>query len=123
LVISIRVIAVFSFLILEFCSWELSGSRFGVFTDNLKKNQQALTIWDNSVSSPTAGSTAEEHDFAGWSLRMVQNVESFMVRAEEPSCYFTTGFLNGFFSAVKNQHVKETKCISMGDPHCEWEFT
>jgi predicted hydrocarbon binding protein/KaiC/GvpD/RAD55 family RecA-like ATPase len=41
---------------------------------------------------------------------------------EEPSCYFTTGFLNGFFSAVKNQHVKETKCIAMGDPYCEWEF-
>jgi predicted hydrocarbon binding protein len=41
---------------------------------------------------------------------------------DEASCYFTTGFLNGFFSAVKNQHVKETKCIAMGDPYCEWEF-
>ena len=41
---------------------------------------------------------------------------------KEPSCYFTTGFLNGFFSAVKNQHVKETRCIAMGDPYCEWEF-
>jgi predicted hydrocarbon binding protein/KaiC/GvpD/RAD55 family RecA-like ATPase len=41
---------------------------------------------------------------------------------DEPSCYFTTGFLNGFFSAVKNQHVKETRCIAMGDPYCEWEF-
>jgi predicted hydrocarbon binding protein len=41
---------------------------------------------------------------------------------KEPSCYFTTGFLNGFFSAVKNQHVKETKCIGLGDPYCEWEF-
>jgi predicted hydrocarbon binding protein/KaiC/GvpD/RAD55 family RecA-like ATPase len=41
---------------------------------------------------------------------------------DEPSCYFTTGFFNGFFSAVKNQHVKETKCIAMGDPYCEWEF-
>ncbi len=40
----------------------------------------------------------------------------------EPSCFFTTGFLNGFFSAVRNQHVKETKCIAMGDPYCEWEF-
>jgi len=55
-------------------------------------------------------------------LRMVQNCESFMIKGEEPSCYFTTGFLNGFFSAVKNQHVKETKCIAMGDPYCEWEF-
>ena len=41
---------------------------------------------------------------------------------EEPSCYFLTGFFNGFFSAVENQHVKETKCIAMGDPYCEWEF-
>jgi predicted hydrocarbon binding protein len=58
----------------------------------------------------------------GETLRMVQNCESFMVKAEEPSCHFTTGFLNGFFSAVKNQHVKERKCIAMGDPYCEWEF-
>ena len=44
------------------------------------------------------------------------------MKFEEPSCYFTTGFLNGFFSAVKNQHVRETKCIAMGDLYCEWEF-
>jgi predicted hydrocarbon binding protein len=47
---------------------------------------------------------------------------TMMKKEEEPSCYFTTGFLNGFFSAVKNQHVKETKCIAIGDPYCEWEF-
>ncbi len=58
----------------------------------------------------------------GETLRMMQNCESFMVKAEEPSCHFTSGFLNGFFSTVKNQHVKETKCIAMGDPQCEWEF-
>ena len=60
-------------------------------------------------------------------LRMQDNCESafyrFMTKKqEEPCCYFTTGFLNGFFSAVKNNHVKETKCIAMGDPYCEWEF-
>jgi len=44
------------------------------------------------------------------------------IKFKETSCYFTTGFLNGFFYAVKNQHVKETKCIAMGDPYCEWEF-
>jgi predicted hydrocarbon binding protein len=60
-------------------------------------------------------------------VRMNGNCESIFVKFltitfEEPSCYFTTGFLNGFFSAVKNQHVKETKCIAMGDPYCEWEF-
>jgi len=58
----------------------------------------------------------------GETLRMVQNCESFMTKADEPSCHFTTGFLNGFFSAVKNQHVKETRCIAMGHPYCEWEF-
>jgi predicted hydrocarbon binding protein/KaiC/GvpD/RAD55 family RecA-like ATPase len=55
-------------------------------------------------------------------MRMVQNCESFMIKGEEPSCHFTTGFLNGFFAAVTNQHVKEIKCIAMGDPYCEWEF-
>ena len=60
-------------------------------------------------------------------IRMKDNCESVFYRfmtkkREEPCCFFTTGFLNGFFSAVKNQHVKETKCIAMGDPYCEWEF-
>jgi predicted hydrocarbon binding protein len=60
-------------------------------------------------------------------IRMKESSESAWIKLmtkkwDEPSCYFTTGFLNGFFSAVKNQHVKETKCIAMGDPYCEWEF-
>jgi len=61
-------------------------------------------------------------------IRIKENFEiliwtMFMkAKSEEPLCFFTTGFLNGFFSAVKNQHVKETKCIAMGDPYCEWEF-
>jgi len=60
-------------------------------------------------------------------IRIVENCESsqtklFTTKIKGPSCYFTTGFLNGFFSAVKNQHVKEMKCIAMGDPYCEWEF-
>jgi predicted hydrocarbon binding protein/KaiC/GvpD/RAD55 family RecA-like ATPase len=64
---------------------------------------------------------------ANETIRIKQNCESFMTKyfttkLEEPSCYFTTGFLNGFFSVVKNQHVKETRCIAMGDPYCEWEF-
>jgi len=63
----------------------------------------------------------------GETMRMEGNCENAMTKLlpleiKEPSCYFTTGFLNGFFSAVKNQHVKETKCIAMGDPYCEWEF-
>jgi len=60
-------------------------------------------------------------------IRMKESSESVWTKLitkkrEEPCCYFTTGFLNGFFSAVKNQHIKETKCIGMGDPYCEWEF-
>jgi len=60
-------------------------------------------------------------------IRMKDNCESVFYRfmtkkREEPCCYFTTGFLNGFFSAVKNQHIKETRCIAMSDPYCEWEF-
>jgi predicted hydrocarbon binding protein/KaiC/GvpD/RAD55 family RecA-like ATPase len=41
---------------------------------------------------------------------------------KEPSCFFTTGFLNGLFSAVRKQHVREVKCIAIGDPYCEWEI-
>jgi len=63
----------------------------------------------------------------GETIRIVENCENsqiklFTTKIKGPSCYFTTGFLNGFFSAVKNQHVNETRCIVMGDPYCEWEF-
>jgi predicted hydrocarbon binding protein/KaiC/GvpD/RAD55 family RecA-like ATPase len=58
----------------------------------------------------------------GETIRMRENCERFGIKTEQPSCYFTTGFLNGFFSAVKNQHVKEIRCIAIGDPYCEWEF-
>jgi len=57
------------------------------------------------------------------SVRMLENCERFGFKTGEPSCHFTTGFLNGFFYAVKNQHVRETKCIAVGDPFCEWEFS
>ena len=60
-------------------------------------------------------------------IRIVENCESsqtkmFTTKEKVPSCYFTTGFLNGFFSAVKNQHVKETRCTAINHPYCEWEF-
>jgi predicted hydrocarbon binding protein/KaiC/GvpD/RAD55 family RecA-like ATPase len=58
----------------------------------------------------------------GETIRMKENCETFGLKTEEPSCFFTTSFFNGFFSSVKNQHVKETRCIAMGDPYCEWEF-
>jgi predicted hydrocarbon binding protein/KaiC/GvpD/RAD55 family RecA-like ATPase len=63
----------------------------------------------------------------GETIRIRENCESywtkaFLVKWEEPRCFFTTGFLNGLFSAVKNQHVREIKCIAAGDPYCEWEI-
>jgi len=61
----------------------------------------------------------------GETIRIKENCESLGTKLfttiKEPSCYFTTGFLNGLFSAVKNQHVREVKCIVAGDPYCEWE--
>ena len=59
-------------------------------------------------------------------IRIKENCESLRTKLftamEEPSCYFTTGLLNGLFSAVKNQHVREIRCITAGDPYCEWEI-
>jgi predicted hydrocarbon binding protein/KaiC/GvpD/RAD55 family RecA-like ATPase len=58
----------------------------------------------------------------GETIRMWENCETFGLKTGEPSCFFTTGFLNGLFSAVKNQHIREVKCIAAGDPYCEWEI-
>jgi predicted hydrocarbon binding protein len=62
----------------------------------------------------------------GETIRMRENCESLrttiFVHEKQPSCYFTTGFLNGLFSAVKDQHVREIKCVAAGDPYCEWEI-
>jgi len=62
----------------------------------------------------------------GETIRIKENCESLRTKMfttiKEPSCYFTTGFLNGLFSAVSNQYVREIKCIAAGDPYCEWEI-
>jgi predicted hydrocarbon binding protein len=58
----------------------------------------------------------------GETIKMKENCERFRMKTAQPSCYFTTGFLNGFFSVVKNQHVREIRCIAAGDPYCEWEI-
>jgi KaiC/GvpD/RAD55 family RecA-like ATPase/predicted hydrocarbon binding protein len=63
----------------------------------------------------------------GETIRIRENCEPFWTKLfttkwEEPCCFFTTGFLNGLFSTVKNQHVREIKCIGAGDPYCEWEI-
>jgi predicted hydrocarbon binding protein/KaiC/GvpD/RAD55 family RecA-like ATPase len=57
-----------------------------------------------------------------WDNRESVWTELLTTKWEEPGCFFTTGFLNGFFSAVKNQHVREIQCIAMGDPYCQWEI-
>jgi predicted hydrocarbon binding protein len=58
----------------------------------------------------------------GETIRMKESCETFGLDTGEPSCFFTTAFLNGLFSAVKEQHVREVKCIAAGDPYCEWEI-
>jgi len=60
-------------------------------------------------------------------IRIRENCEPLetelsLIKPEEPCCFFTTGFLNGLFSAVKNQHVREIRCVAAGDPYCEWEI-
>jgi KaiC/GvpD/RAD55 family RecA-like ATPase/predicted hydrocarbon binding protein len=59
-------------------------------------------------------------------LSIKENVESIRTHLfmayNEPSCDFTTGFLSGIFSSLKDQHVREIKCIAAGDPLCQWEI-
>jgi predicted hydrocarbon binding protein len=55
-------------------------------------------------------------------IRIKENCESFGLETGELNCFFTTGFLNGLYSAVKNKHVREIKCAAAGDPYCEWEI-
>lgn len=58
----------------------------------------------------------------GETVRIKENCESFGIEVEASTWFFTTGFLSDFFSAVGNQHVKETKFIALGNSYCEWEF-
>ena len=59
-------------------------------------------------------------------IKITENCEclrtKLFTQIKEPSCYFTTGFLNGLFLAIKKKRVIETKCIVAGDSHCEWEI-
>jgi len=62
----------------------------------------------------------------GETIRIRDNCEclrtTMLLHEKQPSCFFTTGFLNGLFSSVKNKHVREVRCVAAGDPYCEWEF-
>jgi predicted hydrocarbon binding protein len=64
---------------------------------------------------------------AGDTIRIEHNIESirtaFWTNTDQPSCYFTTGFLNGLLSALKNQRVWEIRCLAADDPYCEWEIS
>ncbi len=55
-------------------------------------------------------------------VKIQENCENFGLKTKEPSCHFTTGFLNGFFSTLENQHLIESKCLAAGHSYCEWEF-
>jgi predicted hydrocarbon binding protein/KaiC/GvpD/RAD55 family RecA-like ATPase len=62
----------------------------------------------------------------GETIRISENCESIRTKlfmtTQEPCCFFTSGFLNGLYSAVKNRHVREIRCSAAGDPYCEWEI-
>jgi len=101
----------------------MSGKEIGesLLDAGLSENEAVRRLFDLLEHCKVGKITVEE------TIRMEDSRESIYIKTltkkwEEPSCYFATGFLNGFFSTVKNQHVKETKCIAMGDPYCEWEF-
>ena len=55
-------------------------------------------------------------------IRIKECCESALVKSEEPSCFFTTGFLNGFISTVSNRYIIKTKCVGSGDSLCEWDM-
>ncbi len=100
-----------------------SGKQVGerLLEAGLKEDEAVKRVLDFLNQCKVGKATVDE------TIRIVENCESsqtklFTTKEKVPSCYFTTGFLNGLFSAVKNQHVKETKCIAMGNPYCEWEF-
>jgi predicted hydrocarbon binding protein len=46
-------------------------------------------------------------------------------QSDEPNCMFTSGFLAGLFAEVldKTVQARETKCISQGQPECEFEIS
>jgi len=100
----------------------MSGKEIGrnLLDAGLSENEAVGRLFDLLEHCKVGKITVDE------TIRMEDSRESIYVKTltrkwEEPSCYFATGFLNGFFCAVKDQHVRETKCIAMGDPYCEWE--
>jgi predicted hydrocarbon binding protein/KaiC/GvpD/RAD55 family RecA-like ATPase len=106
---------------------EMGGARSGklvgerLLEAGLSEDEAVKRVLDFINQCKVGKVTADE------TIRIVENCEScqtkiFTTKEKVTSCFFTTGFLNGLFSAVKNQHVKEVKCIAIDDPYCEWEF-
>jgi len=102
--------------------FRMGGARVGkmlgehLLESGLREEEAVKLVVDLMEHCKVGKTTLDE------TIRMRENCERFGVKTEEPSCFFTTGFLNGFFSTVSNQHIKEIRCIAMGDPYCEWEF-
>jgi predicted hydrocarbon binding protein/KaiC/GvpD/RAD55 family RecA-like ATPase len=99
-----------------------SGSEVGkLLTEAGIKEDEVIKLVINFMNYCKVGKVT-----VGDTVRIRENCESIgsllHAQIKQPSCYFTTGFLNGLFSAVKNQHVREVKCIAAGDPYCEWEI-
>jgi predicted hydrocarbon binding protein/KaiC/GvpD/RAD55 family RecA-like ATPase len=100
----------------------MAGAKSGrkmaeLLLDNDVKEVQATKHLIDFFQYTNAGRLA-----VGETVRIEENCESYGLEVGQSLCFFTTSFLNGFFSTVKNQHLKETKCQAAGDSHCEWEF-
>jgi predicted hydrocarbon binding protein len=55
-------------------------------------------------------------------LKVYENCESYGIRANQPTCFFTTGFLNAFFTGIEGRKLRELGCVGAGAQYCEWEF-
>jgi predicted hydrocarbon binding protein/KaiC/GvpD/RAD55 family RecA-like ATPase len=86
------------------------------FMNHCKVGKVTLRLGPSTLAGTGSGQALGE------TLRMKENCESFGLQTGEPSCSFTTGFLNGLFASVRGKHVREIKCIAAGDPYCEWEI-
>ncbi|MHA1982894.1 MAG: V4R domain-containing protein [Candidatus Hodarchaeales archaeon] len=100
----------------------LAGANSGrkmaeLLLDNGVKEAQATKHLIDFFQYTNAGRLAVDE-----TVRIEENCESYGLQVGQSLCFFTTSFLNGFFSNVKNQHLKETKCQAAGDSYCEWEF-
>jgi len=58
-------------------------------------------------------------------IKLEEGFESEGLATGKPECYFIGGHLAGALSSYFGADVKahETKCVSRGDPHCEFELS